>query len=55
MPDFAYERVRAGLRMPGVVEVPAEMPIGRAADALELFVACSYEGEREGRVVYLPL
>ena len=55
MQAFAYERVRLGLPMPGVVEVPSEMPIGRAVEELELLVACSREGEWEGQVVYLPL
>lgn len=54
MPGYAYERVRAGLRMPGVVEV-LEMAIGRAIEDLEVLVACSHEGELEGRVVFLPL
>jgi hypothetical protein len=55
MPDFAYDRVRLGLRMPGVVGVPRRLPIGRAIEELELVVACSVEREWEGRVVYLPL
>jgi hypothetical protein len=55
MADFAYDRVRAGLRMAGVVEVPNAMPIGRAVDELETLVICSLEDEHEGQVIYLPL
>lgn len=47
MPGFAYERVRSGLSMPGVVEAPRRLPIGRAVDELELLVAGSREGEWE--------
>lgn len=51
----AYERVAAGLRMPGVFEVPNTLSIGRAIDDLLLIIECSLEGEWEGQVRYLPL
>lgn len=49
----AWERVRAGLAMPGVVAVRQGMAIGRAVDELELFVAASQDGEWEGQVLFL--
>ena len=55
MAGYAYERVRAGLRMPGVIEIADDLPIGRAVDELATFVACSNEGEWEGQVIFLPL
>ena len=51
----AYERVAAGLRMPGVFEVPNTLSIGRAIDDLLLIIECSLESEWEGQVRYLPL
>jgi hypothetical protein len=51
----AYERVAAGLRMPGVFEVPNTLSIGRTIDDLLLIIECSLEGEWEGQVRYLPL
>ena len=51
----AYERVAAGLPMPGVFEVDASMSIARAIDDLLLIAECSFEGEWEGQVRYLPL
>jgi len=51
----AYDRVAAGLRMPGVFEVPNTLGIGRAIDDLLLLIECSLEGEWEGHVRYLPL
>jgi hypothetical protein len=50
----AYDRVAAGLGMPGVFEVPGTLSIGRAIDDLLLMVECSLEGEWEGQVRYLP-
>jgi hypothetical protein len=55
MTDRAYNRVRNGLAMPGVVEVPETLPIGRALQDLILFVECSRENEWDLQVVYLPL
>jgi hypothetical protein len=51
----AYDRVRAARPMPGVFEVGASVPIGRAIDDLILIVECSLAGEWEGQVRYLPL
>jgi hypothetical protein len=51
----AYERVAAGWPMPGVFEVSTAVSIGRAIDDLFLIVECSYEGEWEGQIRYLPL
>ncbi len=52
---FAGERVEKGLPMPGVVEVPDRLPIGRAIDDLLLLDGASAEGEWEGQVLFLPL
>jgi hypothetical protein len=55
IPGFAYERVGAGEPMPGVVVVSDSMPIGQAIEELQLLAEGGFEGEYEGRVVYLPL
>jgi hypothetical protein len=52
---FAYERVRAGLAMPGVVEVSRTVPIGRSIEDILLLVECSLDGEWEGQIRHLPL
>ncbi len=52
---FAYDRVRAGQRMAGVVEVSTKMTIGRAIDEIQLLAGASTPGECEGQVMYLPL
>jgi len=55
MPDFAYQRVQAGLQMPGGFITGDRMPIGQAIDDLFLLAHGSEMGEWEGVVLYLPL
>ena len=52
---YAYERVEAGLPMPGVFEVNLAVSLGQAIDDLLLLVECSFENEWEGQIVYVPL
>ena len=52
---YAYDRVRAGQSMPGVLEVQRRAPIRRAIEDILLVAECSLEGEWEGQVRYLPL
>jgi hypothetical protein len=55
MTRFAYDRVRAGLPMPGVFEVGRHVAIGTAIAEIVLLSECSFEGEWEGQVRFLPL
>jgi hypothetical protein len=52
---FAYDRVRQGLSMPGVLEVSTEVQIGRAIEDILIVADCTLEGELEGQILYLPL
>jgi uncharacterized protein DUF5615 len=54
IPEHAYERVMAGAVMPGVIEVPFQMPIGDAIEELLLIVDASRPGDLENQVIYLP-
>jgi hypothetical protein len=51
----AYHRVETGLRMPGVVEIGRDVPIGQAIEEILLLAECGLPEEIEGRVLYLPL
>ena len=51
---YAYDRVRQGQSMPGVIEVSPDAPVGRVVEDILLLVECSQEGELEGQVQYLP-
>ncbi|AFY68988.1 hypothetical protein Pse7367_0686 [Thalassoporum mexicanum PCC 7367] len=55
MADFAYERIAAGLSMPGLFEIGRSVPVGLAIDDILLLAKYSIEGEWEGQVIYLPL
>ena len=52
---YAYERVESGQKMPGVFEVGRYVPIGSAIQDILLVAECSFPGEWEGQVRYLPL
>ena|SRR6266481_2998400 len=52
--SFAYERIASGFPMPGVFEVPLNVPIGIAIEEIILLTECSIAGEWEGQVNYLP-
>ena len=51
----AYDRVRRGLKMPGVFEAAQSLPIGQAIDDILLLTECSQQDEWEGQVRHLPL
>lgn len=54
IPHFAYERVSAGLAMPGVIVVPEDLGIGIAIEELWLAVECGEPDDFEGLVRYVP-
>ncbi|MCJ7432334.1 MAG: DUF5615 family PIN-like protein [Anaerolineales bacterium] len=53
--EYAYDRIRQGKYMPGVIEVTRKVTLGTAIDDI-LFLAESCEpGELQGQIIYLPL
>ncbi len=55
MPNFAYDRVRAGQPVPGVFVVSDLMPIGQAIDEILLAVECLTPEECKDLVRFFPL
>jgi hypothetical protein len=55
MTKYAFDRVQAGLALPGVFEVNPKMSIGAAIEEILLIAECSRDGEWVGQVRYLPL
>lgn len=53
--ETAYQRTAREERMPGVLAVPQEVPIGIAIQDALLIIECSLEGEWEGQVKYIPI
>jgi predicted nuclease of predicted toxin-antitoxin system len=55
VPSFVHARVAAGLPMPGVFLVSADMPIGQAIDELLTAACCLSAEECKNTVNYFPL
>ncbi len=55
MTRFAYERVRNNLPMPGIIEVSQGAQMGVIIKDILLIAECSFVGEWEGQIIYLPL
>ncbi len=52
---YAWQRVRSGLAMPGVIVALTDSPIGQVIEDLEILLLASEIGEFEGQIRYLPL
>lgn len=55
MTRHAYERIKVGLPMPGIVEVSRTVAIGTAIEDILLLTDLSLANELDGQVIYLPL
>jgi hypothetical protein len=55
IPKHAYERVKSGQPVPGVVAFPDSLPIGQAIEELALLVECCQPAELENLVIFLPI
>jgi predicted nuclease of predicted toxin-antitoxin system len=55
LPQFAYERVRAGEPMPGIFLVSDRMAKGQAIEELYLALHCLTPEECRDQVTYFPL
>lgn len=55
VPGFAYDRVRAGLPVPGVAVVDNTLPVGVMLDDLHTAAACGTADDFRDRVVFFPL
>jgi len=53
--QYAYQRIAAGQRMPGVIEVSRTVSMIVAIDDILLLAEYSVDGEWEGQIIYLPL
>lgn len=55
MTKFAYERVRAGLKMSGVIEVASDTTIGQAIAELSVMIGAGNPEDFENQVLYVPM
>jgi hypothetical protein len=52
---YAYDRVRAGRRMTGVIVVSLSATIGEVIEDFLLLIECTSEADWSDQVLYLPL
>lgn len=52
---FAWERVRAGILMPGVIVALTDRPLGQVIEDLEILLLASEPQEFEAQIRFLPL
>ncbi|MDQ7027104.1 MAG: DUF5615 family PIN-like protein [Anaerolineae bacterium] len=55
IPRFAYERVRAGLSVPGIIEVRLTISIGQILDELEVLIGAGTPEDFENIIRYVPM
>ncbi len=55
MTKYAYDRVKRGLRMPGIVEINSGAPNALVIEDIAILATCGYPNEWEGRVMFVPL
>lgn len=55
MTKAAYDRIRAGLPMPGLIEVRDDYPVGQAIDQILVALFASLPGELADQITYIPL
>jgi hypothetical protein len=51
----AWQRVRSGLAMPGVIVAPTHRPIGQVIADLELLVLAGQPEDVEQQILFIPL
>lgn len=54
MSTFALARIEQGLPMPGLFQVNQTAAINQAIEDILLLATCSFDGEWEGQIHYLP-
>ncbi len=55
IPKYAYERIQAGQRTPGIFVIKDSMAIGQAIEELLVTIEASEPGEWENIVQFFPL
>jgi hypothetical protein len=55
LPKYAFERVEAGLSMPGVIEVRRNVSFAEAIADLSFLIAAGEASDFENQVRYVPL
>lgn len=51
---FAYQRIREGKRMPGIIEVQLDAPLGPVIEDILIVVGAGTAADVENKIIYLP-
>ncbi len=52
---YAYDRVRAGQAMPGVIELDIDLSIGQAIEEILIVLLTSQPDQLANRIIFVPL
>ena len=55
IPKYAYERIRDGKTVTGIILVPTDLPIHQSIEDLHILIECAAEEDWTNRLEYLPL
>lgn len=55
MTKHVYDRIRAGLPMPGMIEIAQDTPIGHAISDLSILIGAGIPSDFENHVWYVPM
>ncbi|MGI8494967.1 MAG: DUF5615 family PIN-like protein [Pyrinomonadaceae bacterium] len=55
MLDYAYNRIDRGLRMPCIIALSQDLPVGEAIEELTTLIELGLENEWENQVIFIPL
>ena len=55
IPKYAYERIRDGKTVTGIILVPTDLPIHQRIEDLHILIECAAEEDWTNRLEYLPL
>ncbi len=55
MTKYAYDRVRVGQSMPGVIELNIDLSIGQAIEEILIVLLTSQPHELANRIIFVPL
>ena len=55
IPRYAYARVKAGLPMPGVIEVVKDLPMRQTIDELSVMIGAGTPDDFDNEIKHIPL
>ncbi len=54
IPKHAYDRIRAHLKMPGIIVVSTNLPVGEAIEVVSMYIEYGEMNDFDHQVIFLP-